>query len=48
MASWVDKLNGLLTLNDREILNNSGSISHDIGKEYAEREYTKFKDNRQK
>ncbi|MFT7614330.1 MAG: hypothetical protein ACI9J3_003312 [Parvicellaceae bacterium] len=48
MASWVDKLNGFLTLNDREILNNSGSISHEIGKENAEREYTKFKDNKQK
>ena len=48
MASWVDKLNGFLTLNDREILNNSGSTSHEIGKENAEREYTKFKDNKQK
>lgn len=48
MASWVDKLNGFLTINDREILNNSGSISHEIGKENAEREYTKFKDNKQK
>ena len=48
MASWVEKLNGFLSLNDREILNNAGSISHEIGKENAELEYTKFKDNKQK
>ena len=38
----------VLTLNDREILNNAGSISHEIGKENAEREYNKFKENKQK
>lgn len=48
MNNWIEKLNGFLTLNDREILNNAGSISHEIGKENAEREYTKFKDNKQK
>lgn len=29
MNNWIEKLNGFLTLNDREILNNAGSISHD-------------------
>jgi hypothetical protein len=29
MNDWIEKLNGFLTLNDREILNNAGSISHD-------------------
>ena len=48
MNDWVTKLNGFLTLNDREILNNAGSISHEIGKENAEREYQKYKDNKQK
>ncbi len=33
MANWVEKLIGFLVLNDREILNNAGSISHEIGKE---------------
>ncbi len=47
MNNWIEKLNGFLTLNDREILNNAGSISHEIGKENAELEYLKFKDNRQ-
>lgn len=48
MKDWVEKLNGFLTLNDREILNNAGSISHELGKTNAEREYGKFKENRQK
>lgn len=48
MNDWLEKLNGFLTLNDREILNNAGSISHEIGKENAEREYNKFKDSKQK
>lgn len=48
MANWIEKLNGFLTLNDRKILNNAGSISHQIGKENAELEYTKFKDHKLK
>lgn len=48
MKNWVEKLNGFLTLNDREILNNAGSISHELGKANAEREYEKFKENQQK
>ena len=48
MNDWIEKLNGFLTLNDREILNDAGSISHEIGKENAEREYDKFKDSLQK
>ncbi|MEE9348705.1 MAG: RhuM family protein, partial [Flavobacteriaceae bacterium] len=48
MNTWIEKLNGFLTLNDREILNNAGSISHEIGKENAEQEYLKFKENKQK
>ncbi len=48
MKNWVEKLNGFLTLNDREILTNAGSISHELGKANAEREYEKFKEHRQK
>ena len=48
MKNWIEKLNGFLTLNDREILNNAGSISHELGKANAEREYENFKENRQK
>lgn len=48
MKNWIEKLNGFLTLNDREILNNAGSVSHQLGKENAEREYQKFKETKAK
>ncbi|MCG8696966.1 MAG: virulence RhuM family protein [Bacteroidales bacterium] len=41
MKDWIEKLNGFLTLNDREILNNAGSISHALAKDNAEKEYEK-------
>jgi hypothetical protein len=48
MRDWIEKLNGFLTLNDRDILNNAGSISHALAKENAEREYEKFRNSEQK
>ena len=48
MSTWIEKLNGFLSLNDREILNNAGKVSHELGKETAELEYLKFKENQQK
>jgi len=48
MNNWLDKLNSFLTLNDREILTNAGSISHELGKANAEQEYKKFKENKRK
>lgn len=46
MKDWIEKLNGFLTLNDREILKNAGSISHELSKANAEKEYDKFNENR--
>jgi hypothetical protein len=43
MNDWIAKLHGFLTLNDRDILNNAGKISHDLAIEYAENEYEKFR-----
>jgi hypothetical protein len=48
MNDWIEKLNGFLSLNDREILSNAGTISHELAKENAEREYKKFKDTQRK
>ena len=48
MADWIKKLNGFLTLNDRDILNNAGKISHDIAKQHAELQYEQFHQMRQK
>lgn len=48
MKDWIEKLNGFLILNDREILDNAGELSHQLGKEIAEQEYKIFKETRQK
>ena len=42
MKDWITKLNGFLTLNDRDILDNAGKVSHDLAKELAEKEYDKY------
>jgi hypothetical protein len=42
MQDWIDKLNGFLKLNDRNILERAGRISHDMAKQFAEGEYDKF------
>lgn len=43
MSDWVKKLDGFLMLNDRDILNHAGKISHDMAKTQAEFEYRQFK-----
>jgi len=42
MKDWIDKLNGFLSLNDRDILEDAGRISHDMAKQLAGEEYEKF------
>ncbi|BCA94346.1 toxin Fic [Legionella antarctica] len=42
MADWIKKLDGFLTLNDREILSHAGKISHDLAKQFAEQKYELF------
>ena len=42
MKDWITKLNGFLTLNDREILEHAGRISHELATEKAESEYEIF------
>jgi len=42
MQDWIEKLNGFLKLNDRNVLENAGRISHEMAKELAESEYDKF------
>ncbi len=45
MENWIAKLNGFLTLNDRDILKKAGKISHQLAKESAESEYEKYRKN---
>ncbi|BAS68179.1 virulence RhuM family protein [Bathymodiolus septemdierum thioautotrophic gill symbiont] len=42
MSDWIVKLDGFLSLNDRDILNHAGKISHQMAKQLAEQEYDKF------
>jgi len=43
MKGWIEKLNAFLRFSEYEILNNSGSVSHEVAKELAATEYEKFK-----
>jgi hypothetical protein len=47
MGDWVKKLDGFLQLNDRDILDHAGKVSHQMAKQLAEQEYDKFHQQRQ-
>lgn len=42
MSDWIAKLNGFLTINDRDILTHAGKMSHDTAKTFAEDQYDQF------
>lgn len=42
MKGWITKLEGFLTLNDREILQGAGKVSAQLAKAHAEQEFEKF------
>lgn len=46
MKDWIKKLDGFLAINDRDILNHAGKISHEMAKKLAEAEYEKFHQKR--
>lgn len=43
MHDWISKLEGFLTLNDREILQGAGKVSAQLTKTHAEEEFDKFR-----
>jgi hypothetical protein len=43
MQAWVDKLEGFLSLNDREILQSAGQVSAELAKQHAEGEFVKYR-----
>jgi hypothetical protein len=43
MAEWITKLDGFLTLNERDILTHAGRISHDVAQSKAELEYDRYR-----
>jgi hypothetical protein len=46
MKDWIKKLDGFLSLNDRDILTHAGAVSHELAMEKAELEYEKFSNGR--
>jgi hypothetical protein len=42
MRDWVQKLNSFLQFNEMDILQNNGSISHEIALALAEKEFEKY------
>ena len=42
MQDWIAKLDGFLNLNERGILKNAGTISHELAVQHAEQEYDTF------
>ena len=44
MQNWITKLEGFLTLNDREILQNAGKVSAELAKSHAELEFEKYRE----
>jgi hypothetical protein len=43
MEDWANKLNAFLQFNERDILDNPGTVSQEIAKSFAESEYEKYR-----
>lgn len=43
MVDWIEKLHGFLKLNDREILADSGKVSHKDAEKHAHAEFEKYR-----
>ena len=43
MSDWVKELNYFLTMNRKDILKDSGKISHEEAMNHAKKEYDKYK-----
>ena len=46
MKDWVDKLNAFLTFNERDILENAGSVAKAVADQLASNEYEKYNQHR--
>jgi len=43
MQDWIEKLHGFLTINDRNILQDAGKVSHELMQEIAEKKFVAYK-----
>jgi hypothetical protein len=48
MSDWIQRLDGIIQLNGRELLDHAGKISQKIAKEKAELEYKKYREEEKK
>ncbi len=46
MKDWIKKLDAFLNINDRDILNHAGKISHEIAMQTANSKYEEFSNSR--
>ncbi len=46
MKDWAVRLDMVISMNGRELLNHAGKVSHDKAKEKSEQEYLKYKENK--
>ncbi|HRE00293.1 MAG TPA: virulence RhuM family protein, partial [Ilumatobacteraceae bacterium] len=42
MSDWIAKLDGFLTLNDRDVLTSAGKVSHELAQSHAEGQFERF------
>ncbi len=46
MKDWIQRLDAILQMNDRELLTHAGKISHEMALKKSEDEYEKFQNTR--
>lgn len=44
MNDWIDRLGMILTMNEKNILDHAGKVSHELAMKKADREYVKYKE----
>jgi hypothetical protein len=47
MKDWIKRLNDILTINEREVLEHAGRITRELADEMAGKEYERFKAKQQ-
>ena len=48
MKDWIDRLDSILKMNGRELLNHAGKISHQMALEKSGKEFEKFREEQKK
>lgn len=43
MKDWIEKLDAFLKFNEYEVLQNAGTVSAEVAKQLAEKEFEKFR-----